>query len=332
MLVAAGLFVAYKLLPVIELVALAMLVALILRTAIRGMERARIPTWLAVAVLFSVVGLLAAMLWLVVVPNVARETRLLASAVPGYASALADLADKVAFIPDKSQLSARVQDLFSRLAGVLPSLATLLARLTGATVAVLFLALYMSLDPDPLVSGALRLVPPERRGRARQIIHTIETRLRGWIVGTAVVSLFVGGGGGLGLWFLGVPLPITFGIIAGALNVVPYLGSIVGALLPALVALTISPVKAVLVLVLFLALNQIEGNLLRPLVVGRAVHLHPAVVLISLLVLGTLLGVVGLLLAVPATVVVDTLLDELTTEKHAEKEESSADDNRVKAR
>jgi predicted PurR-regulated permease PerM len=255
-LVAAGLFVAYKLLPVIELVALAMLVALILRTAIRGMERARIPTWLAVAVLFSVVGLLAAMLWLVVVPNVARETRLLASAVPGYASALADLADKVAFIPDKSQLSDRVQDLFSRLAGVLPSLATLLARLTGATVAVLFLALYMSLDPDPLVSGALRLVPPERRGRARQIIHTIETRLRGWIVGTAVVSLFVGGGGGLGLWFLGVPLPITFGIIAGALNVVPYLGSIVGALLPALVALTISPVKALLVLVLFLVLNQ----------------------------------------------------------------------------
>ena len=159
MLVAAGLFVAYRLLPVIELVAVAMLVALILRTVVRGMERAQIPTWLAIAVLLAVIGVFAAILWLVVVPNVTREVRILTSALPRFVGALANLADKVAFIPDKSQLPARLQGLFSGLAGALPSLATLLAQFTGAIVAVLFLALYMSLDPDPLVSEALRLVP-----------------------------------------------------------------------------------------------------------------------------------------------------------------------------
>ncbi len=127
-------------------------------------------------------------------------------------------------------------------------------------------------------------------------------------------------------------MPITFGLLAGVLNIVPYLGSTLGALLPALVALTISPVKALLVLVLFLVLNQVEGNFLRPLVMGRAVHLHPAVVLISLLVLGTLLGVVGLILAVPAAVVVATLVDELTAEKRPERTVPSADDKRVNAR
>ena len=315
MLVAAGLFVAYRLLPVLELVALAMLVALVLRTAVRSMERAGSPAWLAVGVLVVGVGALAVLVWLVVVPNVVREVRILASAVPGYANAWVELADKVAFIPDRAQLVGRIQGSFSQLAGMLPSLAKLVARLTGAIVAVLSLALYMSVDPDPLVAGALRLVPRAKRDRAEDLIRTIEVRLRGWIVGTIIVSLFVGGGGAVGLWLLGVPLPITFGLIAGILNIVPYLGSIVGALLPALVALTISPVKALLVVVLFTVLNQVEGNLLRPLVMGHAVNLHPATLLISLLVLGSLLGAVGLLLAVPAAVIVATLIDKLSSDR-----------------
>ena len=168
-------------------------------------------------------------------------------------------------------------------------------------------------------------MPREKRGRAEELIRAIEVRLRGWIIGTAIVSLFVGGGGALGLWLLEVPLPITFGLIAGILNIVPYLGSIVGSLLPALVALTISPFKALLVLLLFVVLNQVDGNFLRPLVMGRAVRLHPATMLISLLVLGSLLGVVGLLLAVPAAVVAATLFDELSPEEphQAEREDPS---------
>jgi predicted PurR-regulated permease PerM len=179
------------------------------------------------------------------------------------------------------------------------------------------MAVYMSIDPAPLVSGALRAIPQEKRGRARELLEAIEARLRRWLVGTAIVSMFIGGGGALGLWLLGAPLPITFGIIAGVLNVVPYLGSTVGALLPALVALTVSPIKALQVVVLFVVLNQIEGNFLQPLVMGRAVRLHPAVVISSFLVMGTLLSIVGLLLAVPAAVVVATLMEELSPQETA---------------
>jgi len=323
-LVAAALLLAYKLLPVIELVAVAALVALVLRTVVRGMEKAGVPSWLAVTSLVVIVVAFAVLIWLVVVPNVVREARVLASTVPSYAKAWVDLADKVAFIPDRSQLVERIQGVFSQLAGMVPSVATLVAKLTGAIVAVLFLALYMSLDPDPLVSGVLRLVPQENRGRARELIQSIEARLRGWMIGTAIVALFVGGGGALGLWLLGVPLPVTFGLIAGILNIVPYVGSIMGALLPALLALTISPVKALLVVALFVVLNQVEGNLLRPLVMGHAVHLHPAMMLISLLVLGSLLGLVGLLLAVPVAVVIATLVDELSSGEPDQEEEAES--------
>ena len=107
---------------------------------------------------------------------------------------------------------------------------------------------------------------------------------------------------------------ISFGLIAGMLNVVPYLGSTVGALLPALVALTISPIKALLVLVLFVVLNQAEGYILQPVIMRCEVNLHPAMVLVSFLVAGALLGLVGVLIAIPAAVVCVTLMDELSPE------------------
>jgi len=168
----------------------------------------------------------------------------------------------------------------------------------------------MSFDPGPLVRGALRLVPLEKRLRVKRFLRTFEVKLWGWIVGQAIVALFVGIGGGVGLWIIGVPLYINFGIIAGVLNVVPYLGSGVGALLPALLALTISPMKAVLVVLLFVALNQVEGYILQPMVMGREVKLHPTMVIVSFLMFGALLGIVGVLLAVPAAVLCATLLDE----------------------
>jgi predicted PurR-regulated permease PerM len=76
-------------------------------------------------------------------------------------------------------------------------------------------------------------------------------------------------GAGLGLWLLGVPLPLTLGLLAGLLNVIPFAGSVLGGALATLVALTISPLKAVEVAILFVVLNQIEGNILQPQVIGR---------------------------------------------------------------
>ena len=321
--VAAGLFVAYKLLPILELVAIAMLIALILRTIVKGLEKRGAPTWLAVTTLVGVIMAFGAFLWLVVVPRVVREAQILISRAPEYLNSLERLASRVTFVPDLSQIVDRLQDLLSQLTGSLPSLITSLASLAGAVVAILFLAIYLAARPGPLISGILRLAPREKRAAVRELIHTIEIRLRGWIAGTAIVSLFVGGGGGLGLWVLGVPLPLTFGLLAGVLNVVPYLGSTLGALLPALVALTISPVKALLVVVLFVALNQVEGNFLQPMVMGRTVQLHQATILIAFLAFGTLLGIVGVLVAVPGAVVLATLMDVLSSEEPSQEEKQA---------
>lgn len=322
-LLAAGLLIAYQALEALKLIVLAVLIALVLRSVVQGLRKLGAGPWLSATVLLVALVAFGAFLWLVVVPNLVREAQVLSSQAPGYVESLADLARRVSFIPDPSQITDRLQDLLSQLLGSLPSFATSMFTLAGEAVAVLFLALYMSINPAPLISGVLRLVPDDKRERVEGFLHTLEVRLRGWIVGTGLVALFIGGGGGLGLWFLGVPLPITFGILAGVLNVVPYLGSSVGALLPALVALTVSPIKALLVVTLFVILNQLEGQILQPMIMGRGVRLHPAMILVSFLILGTLLGLIGVLLAVPAAVFSATLLDELSPKDPRQEEEET---------
>ncbi len=309
--VAAGLLVAYHLLPVLKVVAVAMLVAVVLRSITQGLERLKLPPWTTPFALLGVVGAFGVFVWLVIVPNLVQEGRVLTANFPQYVDSLTDLVRNLPYGPDLSQIGDRLKDALSQLSGSLSSVAMKFFSLAGAAVAGLFLAVYMSVDPGPLIRGILRLAPPGKRARVRKFLRTFEVRLRGWIIGQAIVALFVGIGGGVGLWILGVPLYISFGLIAGVLNVVPYLGSIVGAMLPALLALTISPIKAVLVIVLFVALNQVEGYILQPMVMGREVSLHPAMIIVSFLIFGALLGFVGVLLAVPAAVLCATLLDEL---------------------
>ncbi len=141
-----------------------------------------------------------------------------------------------------------------------------------------------------------------------------------------LVACFVGVMGGLGLWVLGIPLPLTFGILAGILNIIPLFGSILGGVLPTLLALTISPVKALAVVALFMVINQIEGNFLQPQIMGRRIHVPPAMILVSILVLGTLLGpIIGTLLAIPAAVVVVALVDHLTKKERPRKGQQTGD-------
>jgi predicted PurR-regulated permease PerM len=168
-----------------------------------------------------------------------------------------------------------------------------------------------------LVSGALRLVPDSRREDVKEFIQDFGIRLRGWVIGTGLAMLIVGTGTGLGLWIIDIPLAASFGFLAGLLEIIPYFGPVAGALLPILVALTISPVKALLVVGLFVLLHLVDANLIQPQILGRHVRLHPVVVIIAFLFLGDLLGFVGLLLAIPVTAFLASLVDAIVAKSPA---------------
>jgi predicted PurR-regulated permease PerM len=333
-----GLFLAYKLLAILELIAIAMLAALVLRTIVRGLERLGAPPWLAVVILLVILGAFGVLLDLAIVPPFMREAQKLISHGPGSLSKLEAFFRHTSIIPiDTARVIAHVKGYLSQLLTSLPTLLATTASWLVGVVAGLFLTLYMAISPGPLISATLRLVPRGRRARFREFLELLGKRLLGWIIGTSLVAGFIGVSSGVGLWLLGAPLPLTFGLIAGILDIIPYFGSVVGAVLPTLMALTISPAKSLEVLVLFVVLNQIESHVLQPQIMGREVNLHPALVIIAFLVFGQLLGLVGAFLAIPAAVLIGVLVEELTEEGLSRKEqqpveETAADKNHPRDR
>ena len=254
--------------------------------------------------------------------NLLQEAQALLSALPGYINSLIELSKEIRFIPDLSESLGQLRSFISRIVGVLPSLLQQSVEAILKAVAVLILALYIAYDPNFLIKGILRVTPRRQHSRTKRLLGSINVKLRGWLVGTGVAMLFVGVGATLGLGIIGIPLFLSLGIIAGLLEIVPYFGSIVGTFLPALVAITISPYKLIIVLILFLILNQIDGNIIQPLAMGQQAHLHPALVVIAFLILGTSLGFIGVLLAVPALAVLLALGEEFTSKPPEDHDQS----------
>jgi predicted PurR-regulated permease PerM len=169
----------------------------------------------------------------------------------------------------------------------------------GGILVILFLALYLAAEADLYAGGLLRLVPPARRARAALVMHETATAIWYWMLGRLFSMTVLGLVTTLGLWLLGVPLPVALGFLAGIMIFVPYIGSIASAIPAVVIAAAISLSLAVYVIVLYVGVHLVEGYILVPLVQRRAVHLPPALTLSAQVVLGVLAGIIGLLFATP---------------------------------
>jgi predicted PurR-regulated permease PerM len=204
----------------------------------------------------------------------------------------------------------RYTDKPERLIGPITSIGFNVAGVLAAIVVMLITAYYMAVRPQPLIDGALRLVPPARRDHARYVMDRLRTSWIGWMQGV-VFDMFISGTLlYLGLTIIGLDFAILFAVLTALLVVVPYFGAILGAIPPVLFALTDSPGKALAVLIVYVLVQQVESNLIIPLVMSRTVRLHPAVIAIGVVVVGRLFGIVGLFVAVPVISAIVILTEE----------------------
>jgi predicted PurR-regulated permease PerM len=166
-------------------------------------------------------------------------------------------------------------------------------------------------NPSPLLDGIRSLVPPRHRDRAELIMDRLRGSWIGWMQGVAVDMFLSGVLLYIGLTIIGLDFAIFFAVLTALFSVVPYFGSIASAIPPVLFALTDSPGKALLVLIVYIAVQQFEGNVTIPLVMARTVKLHPAVIAFGVVVVGQLFGFVGLIVAVPILSMIVILVEEL---------------------
>jgi predicted PurR-regulated permease PerM len=188
--------------------------------------------------------------------------------------------------------------------------ATLVGELIAGTLLTLVLTFFFVKDGERFAASFLRLVPPGRKADARELGARTWATLSGYIRGTAVNGLVNGALMTLGLFIIGVPLAAPIGVLTFFGGFFPLVGAITVGALAALVALVAKgPVAALVVVGVTIVIHNVEGYLVGPFVLGRAVKLHPVAVLLALAVGGVLAGIVGAFVAVPTAAVIASAFD-----------------------
>lgn len=203
------------------------------------------------------------------------------------------------WLAERAQTIVNETSLISHIAGLSGVAATLLAN--GLLVVVA--GFYIGSRPGLYLDGFLLLFPPDVRDRASETLDALGAALRLWLLGQIAAMLAVGALTFLGLWALGIESALALAFIAGILEFIPFLGPVLATAPAVALALAVDSTTAIWVLALYLVIQQVEGNLLSPLIQQRAVSLPPAVALFAILAFGMLFGPLGVLLATPLAVV-----------------------------
>jgi len=206
----------------------------------------------------------------------------------------------------------------------------------GNLLLIVFAGIYFALDPKLYRNGALRLLPPARRPQVGQALDDAGLALRKWLSAQLIVMAVVGTLTGVGLALLGVPLALSLGLLMGLLEFVPLVGPIIASVPGLLLAFAKGPEVALYAALIYIAVQQVESNLITPLVQRWAVELPPVVALLSIVACGLLFGFLGVIFATPIAVVMLALVQHLyvedTLEHHRPAAKSPARDCARRAR
>ncbi|UVO55091.1 AI-2E family transporter [Sphingomonas sp. SUN039] len=187
--------------------------------------------------------------------------------------------------------------------GFATGLLTSLGTIVSALAIVIVGGIYLAAQPRLYGKGVIMLTPESARGKVTRTFIAVAHSLNAWLLGQGIGMVFVGVATTLGLWLVGVPAAPAIGLVAGLCEFVPYLGTIVVVLPSVILAFGQSTTMGIWTIVVLVAVQQIQGNVVMPLLQSRMVELPPALTIFSLVALGVLLGPVGVILATPITVV-----------------------------
>lgn len=291
----------WRALEVLLLMFAAVLIAVLLRF-ISGTISRHTPlndTWALSLVLALLLGSTAAAVW-VAGPEVAAELQALGAGLATSVRELEELLRSNALgawaLDNLPRIDAeQAQEIWSRIGGIG---ATVLGALTAFLI-VVFVGVFFAYNPKLYVEGLMRLVPLGRRARAAEVIEKLGVTLRWWLLGQLISMIMLWLSTWLVLYLLGVPLAFSLGLLTGLLTFIPYLGPLIALIPIAMVSFLHSPVTGLMAVGAFFVIQNIEGNVLMPIVFEKTVSIPPALTVVSQILMASLMGMLGVLLATP---------------------------------
>ncbi len=311
--IAAAIWLGFHLPHVLVVVGMAWLLATAIDGPVTWLAERTVPRPVGIFLVYALLIATVVLVGAVIVPIVRGELSAFRADLPRNTFELERMIDR--YVPGSGDLfsASALADQLSGQAG------TAAVRLTSVTIgvatslALLFVtfvvAFFLAVDPTMTERTLARVLPSETFARVAPAVEESRRRIGGWARGQVLIALIFGTAMGLGLKALGVHYAISLGVIAAALEIVPYLGGAITVALAVLAALSVGPAQVIGVIVLYVVLVNLESHILSPLLYGKAVGLPPVAILLALLTGVELLGIIGALVAVPVAVVVAVLFD-----------------------
>ncbi|HEX2924346.1 MAG TPA: AI-2E family transporter, partial [Chloroflexota bacterium] len=314
-------WVAIRTVEVLTLLAVSVVLAVALRPTADRLNGLRIPFTirrmpraLAILLIYLFLAAVAAGIGFLAIPPLIVETEKLITSFPAYIAQLSDYLEflrRYPFVPDLGALESQlVNQLVGNLAQAITILLFAVNVLSGmlSIGVVVLLTFFLIYDAELIYEHLISLVPITRRETARHMTSRMGYKIEGWLKGTITLAVVLGVSTGVAMWLLGMPYPILLGLAAGIFELVPMIGPYLGAAPAVIAALFIGPTwRLIAVILFFIAIQQLENNVLAPTIMGRQVDLPPLLVILALLLGAAIRGIVGALLAVPVMAVLQVL-------------------------
>jgi predicted PurR-regulated permease PerM len=315
---AVALYVLYLVRSIVEMLFIAVFLAVALGPAVDlYQKRARVPR--SMAILFVYLTILGAIvgLGLLVVPPIVSGVNHFVNKVPSYVQDLrknktARNYDNKYHVTEKldkeaKKLPTRLGDAASALTSITVGVFSTIFQL----VTVLVLTFFFLLDGKRMIEWGLRQLEPARAERVRAVMGDVYEATGGYVIGNLIISVIAGTGTYVVLMILGVPFAVPLAVLMAFLDLIPLVGATIGGVgIGIVAAISDFPTAVIVWAIYFIVYQQIENNVLQPIIYRRTVSLHPLVVLVAVLIGGSQLGVLGALIAIPVAAGLQILLKD----------------------
>lgn len=278
----------------------------------------QMPRWAAILVVYVVIVGVVAIAGFLVIPPLVDQAQDLSKRLPGLIDKGQQFLIQRGILSHSVTLEEAVASAPGTPARAVGTVATAVGRVFTsifALITVLILTFYLLIESRSLFRGFARLFPPGQRDRVREAAEKISVKISAWLNGQLILAGSIGTTAAIGLFFLGVPYFYVLALIAAIGEVVPIVGPFLSAIPAILAGLSVSPKTALFVAIFWIVQQQIENHLLVPKVMERQVGVSPVLVIVALLIGGSVLGILGAILAVPTMAILQVIVEELLDER-----------------
>ncbi|WNF90869.1 AI-2E family transporter [Vagococcus fluvialis] len=276
-------------------------------------------TWGATIVLLLLVGIVVVSISSII-PSLVKQIAALLKSAPTFIKEVESWANEMSHHPmlqnidfqsylDKWNISIGniVQTTINGVSSSIGLFVSSIAGIVMLIVTVPFILFYMLKDGHKMIPAIQKYFPEKHKGEMVDLLKKMSETIEKYISGQMIECLFVGVGTSLGYMIIGVDYAFLFGVIAGLTNMIPYIGPYIGLAPAVIVTVFADPWKAVFACIVVLIVQQIDGNIIYPNVIGKSLDIHPLTIIIILLVAGNLAGLLGMILGVPFYAVCKTI-------------------------